>query len=60
MSEKVDAIIKGIKETNEAINQQQWAQIHNGDAYVNEDGLTNYEQTFGLQTVIDANYLPTD
>ncbi|MBQ9792601.1 MAG: hypothetical protein IJW32_02505 [Clostridia bacterium] len=59
MSEKVDAIIKGIHETNKAINEQ-WAQIYNGDAYVNEDGLTNYEETFGLQTVIEANYLPTD
>lgn len=59
MSEKVDSIIKGIQETNEAIAEQ-WAQIHNGDSYVNEDGLTNYEEAFGLQTVINANYLPTD
>ena len=60
MSEKVDEIIKGIHETNEAINQKQWAQVYNGDSYVNEAGLNSYEETFGLQTVIDANYLPTD
>ena len=61
MSEKVDAIIAGINATNQAIaEQEKWAQIHNGDAYINSEGLNTLEEIYGAQTVADANYLPTD
>ena len=43
MTDNVMEILIGIKETNEQI----FAQIHNGDAYLNENNETNAEQIYG-------------
>lgn len=43
MTDNVKEILDGIRETNEQI----FAQMYNGDAYLNEQGQTNAEIIYG-------------